>query len=74
MDAMGWVPVVVQIACGDAGGQLPQMEPGVTGGFLIEKTPGTDGVREAIQRVGGHSESGWPEWGQLPHVQWKGPE
>ena len=36
MDAMGWVPVVVQIACGDAGGQLPQMEPGVTGGFLID--------------------------------------
>lgn len=55
MDAMGWVPVVVQIACGDAGGQLPQMEPGVTGGFLTEKTPGTDGVREAIQRVSGQS-------------------
>ena len=24
---------------------------GVTGGFLIERTPGVDGVREAIQRV-----------------------
>ena len=28
---------------------------GVTGGFLIERTPGVDGVREAIQRVGGQS-------------------
>lgn len=45
MDAMKWVLMVVQIASGEACGQLPRMERRVTGGFLIERTPGSDGVR-----------------------------
>ena len=40
MGAMGWVPMVVQIASGDACGQFPQMEPGSQEAFSLRELQG----------------------------------